>query len=111
LSKIENNRLSPTYDTIVKLARGLNVNVEKLFSDAPPKEPIGRRSVTRRGPILGAVVFGLLSETLRLHFSQYYMILLGVLLILSVLYIPNGLASIERPNWLRMPRRAEDRHA
>ena len=49
LSKIENNRLSPTYDTIVKLARGLGVNVEKLFSDSVPKEPIGRRSVTRRG--------------------------------------------------------------
>jgi branched-chain amino acid transport system permease protein len=63
------------------------------------------------GPILGAVVFGLLGETLRLHFAQYYMILLGVLLILSVLYIPNGLAGIERPSWLRMPRRAEGRHA
>jgi branched-chain amino acid transport system permease protein len=63
------------------------------------------------GPILGAVVFGLLGETLRLHFAQYYMILLGVLLILSVLYIPNGLASIGRPGWLRLPRRAEDRHA
>jgi transcriptional regulator with XRE-family HTH domain len=47
LSKIENNRLSPTYDTIVKLAHGLGVNVEKLFSDSAPKEPIGRRSVTR----------------------------------------------------------------
>src|ERR1700733_6332610 len=39
LSKIENNRLSPTYDTIAKLARGLGVNVEKLFFDPAPKEP------------------------------------------------------------------------
>ncbi|MGH7076322.1 MAG: helix-turn-helix domain-containing protein [Stellaceae bacterium] len=49
LSKIENNRLSPTYDTIMRLARGLGVNVELLFSDSLPKEPIGRRSVTRSG--------------------------------------------------------------
>lgn len=53
------------------------------------------------GPILGAVVFGLLEETLRLNFAHYYLILLGVLLILSVLYIPNGLASIRRPAWAR----------
>ena len=32
LSKIEGNRLSPTYDTIMKLAHGLGVNVEQLFS-------------------------------------------------------------------------------
>lgn len=63
------------------------------------------------GPILGAVVFGLLGETLRLHFAQYYLILLGILLILSVLYIPNGLANIARPRWLRGPRRAEGSHA
>jgi branched-chain amino acid transport system permease protein len=56
-------------------------------------------------------VFGLLGETLRLHFAQYYLILLGVLLILSVLYVPNGLASIARPQWSRMPRGAGKHHA
>jgi branched-chain amino acid transport system permease protein len=50
------------------------------------------------GPILGAVVFGLLQETLRLNFANYYLILLGVLLILSVLYIPNGLVSLFNSN-------------
>jgi branched-chain amino acid transport system permease protein len=49
------------------------------------------------GPILGAVVFGLLQETLRLNFANYYLILLGVLLILSVLYVPNGLVSLFTP--------------
>jgi branched-chain amino acid transport system permease protein len=50
------------------------------------------------GPILGAVVFGLLQETLRLNFANYYLILLGVLLILSVLYIPKGLVSLFNSN-------------
>jgi branched-chain amino acid transport system permease protein len=63
-----------------------------------------------RGPILGAVVFGLLEELLRLHFAHYYMILLGVLLILSVLYIPDGLASIVPLHWLRTVRRAGGKH-
>jgi len=62
------------------------------------------------GPILGAVVFGLLEELLRLHFAHYYMILLGVLLILSVLYIPDGLASIVPLHWLRTVRRAGGKH-
>ena len=49
LSKIEGNRLSPTYDTIMKLAHGLGVNVEQLFSDSVSKDPVGRRSITRSG--------------------------------------------------------------
>jgi branched-chain amino acid transport system permease protein len=63
------------------------------------------------GPILGAVVFGLLEELLRLHFAHYYMILLGVLLILAVLYVPNGLASILPTRWPRLARRAGGKHA
>jgi hypothetical protein len=38
------------------------------------------------------------------------MILLGVLLILSVLYIPDGLASIVPLHWLRTVRRAGGKH-
>ena len=59
------------------------------------------------GPILGAAVFGLLQETLRLNFANYYLILLGVLLILSVLYIPNGLVSIFNSNRVRALRGRE----
>jgi len=49
LSKIENNRLSPTYETLMSLARGLSIGVERLFSDPSELEPIGRRAVTRKG--------------------------------------------------------------
>ena len=48
------------------------------------------------GPLVAAVVFSLLAETLRLQLPQLYMLSLGLLLILSVLYLPGGLASLRR---------------
>lgn len=49
LSKVENNRLSPTYENIIRLARGLDVDIAVLFSDQPQLLPHGRRSITRLG--------------------------------------------------------------
>lgn len=46
------------------------------------------------GPLIAAVVFSLLAETLRLQAPQLYLMALGLLLILSVLYLPGGLASL-----------------
>ena len=46
------------------------------------------------GPLLAAVVFSVLAETLRLQAPQVYMMSLGLLLILCVLYLPGGLASL-----------------
>ncbi|WP_444814953.1 branched-chain amino acid ABC transporter permease [Variovorax brevis] len=46
------------------------------------------------GPILAAIVFSLLAETLRLQLPYGYMLVLGLLLVLCVLYLPNGLASL-----------------
>jgi branched-chain amino acid transport system permease protein len=46
------------------------------------------------GPLVAAVVFSVLAETLRLQLPQAYMMALGLLLILSVLYLPNGLGSL-----------------
>jgi len=46
------------------------------------------------GPLIAAVVFSLLAETLRLQLPQVYMMSLGLLLILCVLYLPGGLASL-----------------
>ena len=51
-------------------------------------------ALTLWGPLLAAVVFSVLAETLRLQVPQLYMIALGVLLILSVLFLPGGLASL-----------------
>lgn len=49
ISKIENNQLSPTYENIIRLARGLEVDISQLFSDATKNVPHGRRSITQRG--------------------------------------------------------------
>ena len=46
------------------------------------------------GPLVSSVVFSLLTEFLRLQFPYAFLILLGTLLILLVLYLPGGLASL-----------------
>lgn len=47
-----------------------------------------------RGPILGAIGFVLLSELLWSRLPQLYMIILGLMLILFILFIPRGLAGL-----------------
>lgn len=51
-------------------------------------------AATLWGPLLAAVVFSLLAETLRLQLPHVYLMTLGLLLILCVLYLPGGLASL-----------------
>jgi branched-chain amino acid transport system permease protein len=46
------------------------------------------------GPLIAAIVFSLLAETLRLQAPQVYLMTLGLLLIVCVLYLPGGLASL-----------------
>jgi branched-chain amino acid transport system permease protein len=48
------------------------------------------------GPLLAALVFSLLAEFLRLQFPYAYLIALGLLLIVAVLYLPHGLAGLWR---------------
>jgi branched-chain amino acid transport system permease protein len=78
-------------------------------------------AATLWGPLLAAIVFSLLAETLRLQLPQLYMMTLGLLLILSVLYLPGGLASVRRETftgwrddtrrWWRELRRRGDKKA
>lgn len=49
IAKVERGQLSPTYETILRLAQGLSVDVAELFSQSPPTMPSGRRSVTASG--------------------------------------------------------------
>jgi branched-chain amino acid transport system permease protein len=53
-------------------------------------------AATLWGPAIAAIAFSLLAEALRLQLPQLYMMTLGLLLILSVLYLPGGLASLRR---------------
>ena len=58
--------------------------------------------LTVAGPLIGAAAFSLLSEYLRLSLPYLYMIILGVLLIASVLYLPDGIAGYD---WKKLWRR------
>ena len=49
LSKIENDHMSPTYETIVALAEGLRVDVTELFAGRSQVPISGRRVITRKG--------------------------------------------------------------
>ena len=49
LSKIENRQISPTFDTLVALARGLGVDVGALVSPMHTVGGAGRRSISRQG--------------------------------------------------------------
>ncbi|MGQ0511768.1 MAG: branched-chain amino acid ABC transporter permease [Betaproteobacteria bacterium] len=52
------------------------------------------------GPIASSVLFSLLTEYLRLQFPYLFLVILGLLLILLVLYLPGGLASLfDRWRW------------
>jgi branched-chain amino acid transport system permease protein len=52
----------------------------------------GATSLT--GPVLAAVAFSLLAEFLRLQLPYVYLMLLGAVLIVAVLYLPQGLAGL-----------------
>ena len=47
LSKIENEQMSPTFDAVQKLARGLDIDVPQLFQPSQVDKVSGRRAITR----------------------------------------------------------------
>jgi branched-chain amino acid transport system permease protein len=56
---------------------------------------------TLAGPVASAVVFSVLTELLRLQFPYVYLLVLGALLIVLVLYLPGGIGSLFRGRWAR----------
>lgn len=57
LSKLENGKMSLTYDKLIRLAQALNVDLKDIIAEADqPAAPVavGRRSVTRAGHELDA---------------------------------------------------------
>jgi len=51
LSKVENDKMSLSYDKLARISRGLEIDIGVLFSGsgAPPAQATGRRSITRAG--------------------------------------------------------------
>lgn len=54
------------------------------------------------GPILGAAIFAYLEELLITRFPYYYMLIFGVVLIITVLYLPEGLIGLIGKIWRRI---------
>jgi transcriptional regulator with XRE-family HTH domain len=57
LSKLENGKMTLTYDKLIKLAQALNVDIKDLLANAEQRTApiaVGRRSVTRAGEALDA---------------------------------------------------------
>jgi branched-chain amino acid transport system permease protein len=46
------------------------------------------------GPILGAALFAYLEEILLTKFPYYYMLIFGIILVVTILYLPNGLVGL-----------------
>lgn len=62
------------------------------------------------GPIIGAVIFAYLEELLITKFPYYYMLLFGIILVLTILYLPNGLVGLIEKIRLWQPRNSATRN-
>jgi branched-chain amino acid transport system permease protein len=61
------------------------------------------------GPVVGAVVFTLLQEKLITRYPQWYMIIFGAIMILAILFLPNGLVGLTEK--LRFRGKGAEKHA
>ncbi len=51
------------------------------------------------GPVVGAVVFAYLQELLLTSFPDLYMLIFGVVLVLSMVFMPNGIVGVLKMTW------------
>lgn len=67
---------------------------DPFFSFMPVLMAVFGGMATFYGPIVGAAVFGLLEELLLTEFPFYYMLMFGIILVVAVTYLPNGLVGL-----------------
>lgn len=53
------------------------------------------------GPVLGAVIFSYLEEVLITEFPYWYMLIMGSILVVAMLYLPNGVVGLVQGLWSR----------
>ncbi len=53
------------------------------------------------GPIVGAAIFSYLEELLLTRYPYQYMLIFGVILLLSIMYLPEGITGAVRTGWTR----------
>jgi branched-chain amino acid transport system permease protein len=51
------------------------------------------------GPVIGAIIFAYLQEILITRFSELYMLIFGLILVVAILYMPNGLVGLIQKWW------------
>ena len=49
---------------------------------------------TLYGPIIGAALFGFLEKTLRVQWATYFMLGFGIIMVVVILFLPNGIAGL-----------------
>ena len=54
------------------------------------------------GPIIGATIFAYLEELLLTKFPYHYMLIFGVILLVSIMYLPEGITGLIRTVWQRL---------
>jgi branched-chain amino acid transport system permease protein len=57
------------------------------------------------GPIIGAVILTYLEEFLITKFPEIYMLIFGAILVVAILYLPNGLVGLIQKLWNKISRR------
>lgn len=57
------------------------------------------------GPIIGAVIFSYLQEILITKFAELYMLIFGIILVISILYLPNGIIGLIQKLWQKLEKR------
>jgi len=60
------------------------------------------------GPIIGAAIFTYLEEFLITRFPYYYMLIFGIIMVVAILYMPDGLVGLIQKLWKRI---SERKHA
>ena len=54
------------------------------------------------GPVIGAVIFTYLEEFLITRFPYYYMLIFGVIMVVAIVYLPEGLVGLTQKLWNRI---------
>jgi branched-chain amino acid transport system permease protein len=60
------------------------------------------------GPVIGAAIFTYLEEFLITRFPYYYMLIFGIILVIAIAYLPDGLVGLIQKLWERI---SERKHA
>jgi branched-chain amino acid transport system permease protein len=60
------------------------------------------------GPIIGATVFTYLEEFLITRLPYHYMLIFGIIMVVAILYLPNGLVGVVQNLWSRRKVERED---